>query len=381
MKKRILIALIFVFVFSNIYALTYRIFDHPSYTRLVFEDSTPFTYHLSDEGRSVKIVLQTKRRFLRNPEKLKSKRLKFISLKRDNQSIEITLKKLSALSVKSFVLESPFRIVFDFSVENQKKKPAKTKASPIKKLKTETESQKKINVGNRVDSEKKEVRVIVIDPGHGGSELGAKGPRSVYEKDITLAIAQKLKEYIESNLGVKVYLTRDKDMDLSLEERASIANNHKADMFISIHCNGSRSRKARGSETYILSIKATDKEARRLAFFENNFKEMKKDVGDNGDLSDIKLILWDMAQTEFLKESARLAEYIQKELNILLGTKDRGIKQAPFRVLMNVAMPAVLVETAFISNREEEKMLNNPEKQKKIAYAIYLGIRKYIVNN
>ena len=381
MKKRILIALIFVFVFSNIYALTCRIFDHPSYTRLVFEDSTPFTYHVSDEGGSVKIVLQTTERFLRNPKNLKSKRLKFISLKRENQYIEITLKKLSTLSVKSFVLESPFRIVFDFSVEQQKKKTKKVKTNPVKLLKTEASPQQEINSGGNSSSEGKEIRVIVIDPGHGGSELGAKGPTGVYEKDITLAIAKKLKEYIESNLGVKVYLTRDRDINLSLEERASIANNHKADMFISIHCNGSRSRKARGSETYILSIKATDKEARRLAFFENNFKEMKEDVGDNGALSDIKLILWDMAQTEFLKESARLAEYIQKELNILLGTKDRGIKQAPFRVLMNVAMPAVLVETAFISNRKEEKMLNDPEKQKKIAYAIYLGIKKYIINN
>ena len=89
------------------------------------------------------------------------------------------------------------------------------------------------------------------------------------------------------------------------------------------------------------------------------------------------MILWDMAQVEYLKESASLAELVQKELNILLGTKDRGIKQAPFRVLMNVAMPAVLVETAFLSNGQESQMLKNDEFQRKIAYAIFLGIKRY----
>ncbi len=377
MKKRIFITFIFLLIFSTLYSLTYRIYDHSSFTRLVFEDDQPFTYHIEDSGTSIKITINTKKRFSKRLGKLKSKRLKFLNFQRKNGKVYITLEKKGDFTVKNFVLESPYRVVLDFTPASEKKNIA---AHP-KQFKISTPQETNYDSSNFQKEKKREIRVIVIDPGHGGSEYGAVGPSGTFEKDITLAIAKKLKQYIENNIGIKVYLTRDKDMDLSLEDRAAIANNHKADMFISIHCNASRSKKARGSETYILSLKATDKEARRLAFFENNFKEMQDDVGDNSDLSDIKLILWDMAQTEYLKESAVLAEYIQNELNLLLGTKDRGIKQAPFRVLMNVAMPAVLVETAFISNKNEEEMLKDPDKQRKIAYAIFLGIKRYIVNN
>ncbi len=380
MKKRILFVLIFLLIFSTLYSLTYRIYDHSSFTRLVIEDNQPFTYHINDGGASVKITINTRKKFSKGLRDLKSQRIKFLDFKRKNGKIYINLKKKGDFIVKNFVLESPYRVVLDFTPA-LKKKSVTTRP---KQLKNSAPQKPDYNSSSFQEDKKGEIRVIVIDPGHGGSEYGAVGPSGTFEKDITLAIAKKLKQYIENNIGVKVYLTRDKDMNLSLEDRAAIANNHKADMFISIHCNASRSKKARGSETYILSLKSTDREARRLAFFENNFKEMKDDVGYNSDISDIsdiKLILWDMAQTEYLKESAVLAEYIQNELNLLLGTKDRGIKQAPFRVLMNVAMPAVLVETAFISNKKEEKMLKDPEKQSKIAYAIFLGIRRYIVNN
>ena len=223
----------------------------------------------------------------------------------------------------------------------------------------------------------KGIRTIVIDPGHGGLESGAKGKFGALEKDITLAVSLKLKSVIEKNLAFRVELTRDKDMNVALDDRAAIANNHKADLFISLHVNSSYRRNAQGSETFFLSLNASDEEARRLAYLENNSTDFEKPI-DEQDKDQIMMILWDMAQSAYLKQSQRLAEIIQDELNSLLGTANRGIKQAPFKVLTGVACPAVLVEVAFISNPEEEKDLVKDEFQSSVAQAIYRGLLRYI---
>jgi N-acetylmuramoyl-L-alanine amidase len=223
----------------------------------------------------------------------------------------------------------------------------------------------------------KSVRTIVIDPGHGGLEVGAKGKFGSLEKDITLGISLKLKALIERNLAFQVVLTRDRDLEVSLDNRAATANNHQAELFVSIHANGSLRRNAAGSETYFLSLNATDEEARRLAYLENTTTQVERPLDDDKK-DDIMMILWDMAQSAYLKQSQRLAEIIQDELNTLLGTANRGIKQAPFKVLTGVASPAVLVEVAFISNPEEEKNLVTEAFQQRIAQAIFQGIGRYI---
>ncbi|MGB9836413.1 MAG: N-acetylmuramoyl-L-alanine amidase family protein [Candidatus Saccharicenans sp.] len=224
---------------------------------------------------------------------------------------------------------------------------------------------------------KKTRRTIVIDPGHGGMETGARGNFGALEKDITLAIALKLKEEIEKNLNYRVVMTRETDVVVPLAQRAAIANNNKADLFISIHANGSRRPNAHGSETFFLSLNATDEEARRLAYFENNENGFNDQVkGKEAD--DLKMILWDMAQSAYLKQSSQLAEIVQVELNELLNTANRGIKQAPFKVLTGVACPAILVEVAFITNPEEEKKLQSEDFQVKVAEAIYRGLAKFL---
>jgi N-acetylmuramoyl-L-alanine amidase len=220
-------------------------------------------------------------------------------------------------------------------------------------------------------------KTIVIDPGHGGIETGAKGKFGALEKDITLAIGLKLQAIIEKNLAFRVFMTRDRDMDVSLENRSALANNHKADLFISIHANGSPRKKSHGSETYFLSQNATDEEARRLAYLENTSGALEGRI-EEGDKDDIKLILWDLAQASYLKQSSQLAERIQAGLNALLGTMNRGVKQAPFKVLTGAACPAVLVETAFISNPEEEKELGDGGFQDSVAQAIYLSLVEYL---
>jgi N-acetylmuramoyl-L-alanine amidase len=221
------------------------------------------------------------------------------------------------------------------------------------------------------------IRTVVIDPGHGGMETGAKGKFGNLEKDITLAVSLKLKALIEKNMAFEVVLTRDRDMDVSIENRSAIANNHKAGLFISIHANGAVQKKAAGSETYFLSLNATDEETRRLAYLENNSSALQSHIDPSSD-DDLMMILWDMAQTAYIKESSRLAELVQEELDALLGTRNRGIKQAPFKILAGVACPAILVEAAFISNPEEEQKLASEEFQTTIAEAIYRGLARYL---
>jgi N-acetylmuramoyl-L-alanine amidase len=230
----------------------------------------------------------------------------------------------------------------------------------------------------RARAEAQKIKTVVIDPGHGGMEIGAKGKFGHVEKDITLAIALKLKALIEKNMAFQVVLTRDKDVDVPVENRSAIANNQKADVFISIHTNGSRIKAAEGSETFFLSSGATpDEETRRLAYLENNSSRIENHV-DKTSEDDVKMILWDMAQTAYLRQSSQLADLIQAELNLLLGTRNRGIKQAPFKVLTGVACPAVLIEAAFISNPDEERKLATDEFQTSVAEAIYRGLARYL---
>ncbi len=219
-------------------------------------------------------------------------------------------------------------------------------------------------------------RTIVIDPGHGGLETGAVGSLGSKEKDITLPLSRMLKSIIERNLAYRVVLTRDRDVDVPLERRAAIANNERAFLFISLHANGFQGRQARGAETFFLSLNATDEEARRLAYLENNSSELEE-IGAGGE-DDIMMILWDMAQANYLKQSSQLAELIQNELNTLGGTLNRGVKQAPYKVLTGVACPAVLVEVAFLSNPDEERKLVTAGFQSAVAQAIYSGLAKYI---
>ena len=222
------------------------------------------------------------------------------------------------------------------------------------------------------------IKTIVLDPGHGGEEVGATGHTGLLEKDVALDICRMLKEILTRNLNLRVILTRNSDVYLPLEHRIEKANNQKTDLFVSIHTNASKRREARGAESYFLSYEATDKEAEQLAALENQAFFQSSIAEDPEVDKELKLVLWDMAQAEYLVESSQLAEFIQKELNELLGVKQRGIKQAPFLVLMGAQMPAVLVEVAFITNPYEEKMLRSKAFKLKIAQALYRGIYNYI---
>lgn len=222
------------------------------------------------------------------------------------------------------------------------------------------------------------INVIVIDPGHGGDDTGAKGPSGVQEKDITLSIAFKVAEALKENAGARVLLTRTTDVFVPLEERTAFANANRADIFISIHVNAARSRDARGTETFFLSMDATDEDARRLAAFENSADPAYlASVASFSVADDLKDILLDLANTRSHHESSRLAEVVHMSMLGKAGREGRGVKQAPFTVLVGATMPAVLVEVGFISNPSEEKWLSSKKEQELAARAIADGIESF----
>ncbi|MCX6552840.1 MAG: N-acetylmuramoyl-L-alanine amidase [Acidobacteria bacterium] len=217
------------------------------------------------------------------------------------------------------------------------------------------------------------IRTIVLDPGHGGDELGARGPGGTVEKDLTLDVSRRLKSLIEGRLGIRVLLTRDDDRLVPLDERAPIANNNKADLFISIHANASLRTEARGAEVFYLSLDGYGDEARRVA--EDPPSKPLPVFG--GGSRDIDLILWDMAQARHLEESSIFAGMIQEELRRRVDMSTRPIQQAPFRVLVSANMPAVLVEMAFISNPQQETELTSDDFKNRVVQALYDAILRY----
>ena len=215
--------------------------------------------------------------------------------------------------------------------------------------------------------------VLVIDPGHGGEDGGAQGPGGRFEKDVTLALARRLRAAAVDSLSIQAYLTRDGDTEVALDERAAIANNFNADIFISLHANGSRAASASGTEVFFLSYNAVDDEARRVALQEGAIAE-RAPTNDK----DVGLILWDMAQAAQLEASSRLATSLHGEIAKSTLSRSRGVKQAPFRVLVGATMPAALVEVGFITNAEEEKRLFSEAHQIRIVDALIQGLGRFI---
>ena len=217
------------------------------------------------------------------------------------------------------------------------------------------------------------IDVIVIDPGHGGEDFGAVGPSNVKEKDIVLKIAKHLHSYLDDDERFKPVMTRQDDVFVPLSKRTALANSVGGDMFISIHANASENKNARGLISFFLADAKTD-QARAAATLENSSIRFENMEDQKQYLTDLDFTLRDMIQTEFQRESADLADIIQKKIKGAVKIRSRGVDQAGFFVLDKAYMPAVLIETAFISNSDEEELLKKDDFHKKTAKAIYESI-------
>jgi len=220
------------------------------------------------------------------------------------------------------------------------------------------------------------IDTIVLDAGHGGHDPGAIGPNGVREKDITLAIAKRVKRLLEKNLETRIVMTRDNDRFVPLKDRTQMANNEQGKLFISIHCNSNLSRHVNGATTYFLGPARTE-EALEVARRENSVIRYEADSSAYAGLGAEGFILTAMAQNSFNRESQDLAAIIQGELGGAIQIPNRGVKQAGYYVLVGASMPNILVETAFISNSREEALLNDAGFQQDVAEAIFNGIKKF----
>ncbi len=354
-----------------------RYWSNPNYTRVVIDADreTTYSYRLLKRDPSLKkprrlyidvansrLGRNIQRHVAINDELLLDARAAQYTA--DTVRVVVDIKSYSHYKV--FPLKNPFRIVVDVWGQRRPQNNVVTLVRPQKG---------KLSKGAIAKQFALRVGKIVIDPGHGGRDYGAPGYyRGVHEKYVVLKIAKRLKRMIEDQLHCQVIMTRKDDRYLTLEERTAIANTRNADLFISIHTNAARDKRAYGVETYILNL-ATNDEAIRVAAMEN--------MTSTKNISDLDSIMESLMQNVKVNESARLANYIQAGIVRKLKRRyskirNKGVNQAPFYVLLGADMPAVLVETSFISNPRECKRLTDPKYQEQLCQGIVDGIKRYV---
>jgi len=363
-----------------------RHWSTPNYTRVVVDMDGPVKYesHLlkadPDHKKPRRLYLDLKNA------KVTSQIVSAIPIKDDllqraragqfnKDTVRVVLDIESIGGYKVFHLHDPFRIVVDVRKTENGDVRGKTTVAQRKKVrkgirKAET-PQGNASLAKQLGLN---VKTIVIDPGHGGKDPGCHSKNRIREKDIVLSIAKILAKKIKKKLGCDVYLTRDKDVFLSLEQRTAIANMKKADLFVSLHINAHKDRRINGLETYFLNM-ATDERAVMVAARENATSEKN--------ISDLQAILNDLMMNTKLHESSRLACQVQKGMVDQIQkshkqVRDLGVKQAPFYVLIGAQMPAILVETGFLTNTKERKRLLSERYQERVAEGICEGINTYI---
>ena len=359
-----------------------RYWSSPTYTRVVVDLDHEVSYsrgvvkHEKEQNRIKSVYLDLHNAFISGGSRsinINDGILKKVKVAQFNKQTVRTVIYLDSIDdYKIFDLSNPPRIVIDVIGDRAKERVARDREGSKGVIKRGKGAG---SVGDLSLAQQLGLGIgkIVIDPGHGGKDPGAIGPHRVREKDVVLDIALKLKNILKKQMGCQVVMTRDHDCFIPLEERTVIANNKKADLFVSIHANASRNRKAHGVETYFLNL-ATDKEAMELAALENATSTKK--------ISDLQLILNDLMRNSKISESSRLARAVQDSLVKRLKSKYRdvknlGVKQAPFYVLIGAQMPSILVETSFVSNKIEEKRLKSAAYRQQIAEGIAAGIKMY----
>ncbi|MDO7711124.1 MAG: N-acetylmuramoyl-L-alanine amidase [Pseudomonadota bacterium] len=223
--------------------------------------------------------------------------------------------------------------------------------------------------------------IIAIDPGHGGLDSGALGRHGTKEKDIVLAVAKRLAKMVNAEPGMRAYLTRDTDVFITLRQRIKRARENKADMFISIHADAFKDAKAKGASVFVLSQRGASSEAAQMMADKENAADLAGGISleDKDDM--LASVLLDLSQTASLEASLEVANTVLAGLKRVGNVHKKHVESAAFVVLKSPDIPSILVETAFVSNPDEERKLNTPSHQNKIARAILSGISNYFQRN
>jgi len=339
--------------------------DH---TRVVFDLTGKFDHNLftlAEPNRIVIDLMDTRKSQAiaisrRNTNLMKGLR----SASKDGGRLRVVLDLKGKVRPRSFALKpdgkSGHRLVVDLHATNLSPTPIKTSQQDRKKLKSDF--------------------IIALDAGHGGRDPGAIGKNGTREKDIALAVANKMKALINRQPGYKAILTRNGDRYISLRNRVKKAREAKADIFVSLHADSFHKSYVKGASVYALSLSGASSEAARWAAKKENSSDLIGGISldDKDDL--IASVLVDLSQTVTIQDSLELGSDVLSQIGKVSRLNNKRVQQAGFAVLKAPDMPSILIETAFLSNPSEEKKLRNPKHQQKLARAVFSGIQAHLKN-
>ncbi len=336
------------------------------FTRVVFDLSRNIEHNLfvlSDPYRIVIDLSNTRASKALDASSQTTNLMKGIrSAARDSGEYRIVLDLNRKVRPRSFTLqpdgEMGYRLVVDLHA---------TDLNPTPILTSQQERRKQ-----------KKVMVIAIDPGHGGRDPGAIGRKGTREKDVTLAVAKKIKTLVNKTPGYRAVLTRERDQYVVLRNRVKKARGHRADLFLSLHADSYRSPSAQGASVYALSLNGASSEAARLIAQKENSSDLIGGISLDDKDELIASVLLDLSQTATIQDSLELGSDVLKHMGKISRLNNRAVQQAEFAVLKAPDMPSILVETAFISNPREELKLRSSKYQLKMAKAIFNGVKAHV---
>ena len=306
-----------------------------------------------------------------NPDRPKTLISKLRYATRNNNDLRIVLDMARKTNAQTKMTQVNGKYQLEFVLDDKNS----AAVAPVAKAKTQ-----KPLVVQKPKNQKRRNFIVAIDPGHGGRDSGAVGKHGTYEKDVVLKISRRLKTRIDRTKGMEAFLTRPKDKYLTLRQRIDIAHEKKADLFISVHADANNNKSVKGSSVYVLSEKGASSEmARWLAKNENEIDIRLAGAQVDSNNKVLSKVLLDLTQSAAIDDSVDLAEEVLSELGTINRLARKKVESANFGVLRSPDIPSMLVETAFISNPEEERKLKTASYQNKIAEAVYRGIRRYKV--
>jgi N-acetylmuramoyl-L-alanine amidase len=381
MKKCLLALLMLLFLAAEVAADAeingVRSWTAPDRTRLVFDMSNTVEYELMDFEGMNHVSLRMKQSALKAemPQFKSHKLIESIRSDAREGDVLVSIGLRSDVKLKSFQLDpnGPYghRLVLDLY------------ASPAPAVASAPSASKPVHdkpVLTLEDVRGRDI-VIAIDAGHGGEDSGAVGYRGTYEKKVVLQIAKKLKELVDAEPGMKGVLVRTGDYYIPLRKRMQIARKHRADFFVSIHADAFRDKRARGSSVFVLSNKGASSEAARWLANSENQADLVGGVSLDDKDNVLASVLLDLSQAATMQVSHEVAQQTASNLGRIGKMHSRNVQKARFMVLKSPDIPSMLVETAFISNPEEEQKLRDPKHQQRIAKAVLTGIRTYFHNS
>ena len=356
------LAIQFLIYQPSVYALSKvtdaRYWSAPDHTRIVIDSDQPLSFTTMKLKNPPRFVVDVKGAINKiSPANIKigdsiADRVRIGQFK--PQTVRIVIDLVKPINAEVFALKKHLdksdRLVIDLE------------RSDLKQQKKE----------ERLQQKSKEALIVVIDPGHGGEDAGAVGRNGTYEKNVVLSLAKQLQASINQRKGVKAFLTRKGDYFVPLEKRVEITRDYGADFFISLHTDANFSRSVRGASVYCLSVKGASDEAAKLLAARENASNFLGGELDNPPPDNIELncILIDLVQTQTINDSLRFGGMALHEMGKVHKIKFKQPKQASFAVLRATEIPSILIETGFISNANDEKLLRSKSFQKKLAHAL-----------